>query len=115
MKKRAIVSQEDFEILKQAIQSLINNEDLKHLFQHSERVENERDLITSEGTILRPDRLNFHPDGSVTVIDYKTGGQSEKHVSQIQRYASALSEMNFKIAEKILVYTSEKGILINKT
>lgn len=115
LKKRAIVSQEDFENLKQAIQSLINNEDLKHLFQHSERVENERDLITSEGTILRPDRLNFHPDGSVTVIDYKTGGQSEKHVSQIQRYASALSEMNFKIAEKILVYTSEKGILINKT
>ncbi len=114
IKKRAIVSESDFKILKEAVEALIRDEKLNHLFQPSEKVENERDLITSEGKILRPDRLNFHPDGSVSIIDYKTGSQSKKHRIQINQYAAALSEMNFKIAEKILVYTSENGILINK-
>ena len=114
IKKRSIVSETDFIILKQAVEALITDEKLNHLFHPSEKVENERDLITSEGKILRPDRLNFHPDGSVSIIDYKTGNQSEKHKMQINQYAAALSEMNFKIAEKILVYTSENGILINK-
>ena len=114
IKKRAIVSESDFKILKEAVEALIHDEKLNHLFQPSEKVENERNLMTSEGRILRPDRLNFHPDGSVSIIDYKTGSQSEKHSLQINQYATALSEMNFKIAEKILVYTSENGILINK-
>jgi len=114
LKKRSIVSESDFTILKEAVEALINDEKLNHLFQDSEKVENERDLMTSEGKILRPDRLNFHPDGSVSIIDYKTGSQSEKHKIQINQYAAALSEMDFKIAEKILVYTSENGILINK-
>ncbi len=114
IKKRGIVSESDFKILKEAVDALIHDEKLNHLFQPSEKVENERDLITSEGKILRPDRLNFHPDGSVSIIDYKTGSQSKKHRIQINQYAAALSEMNFKIAEKILVYTSENGILINK-
>ncbi|WP_158548346.1 UvrD-helicase domain-containing protein [Marixanthomonas ophiurae] len=114
IKKRAIVSESDFKILKEAVETLISDKKLNHLFQPSEKVENERDLMTSEGKILRPDRLNFHPDGSVSIIDYKTGSQSEKHKIQINQYATALSEMNFKIAEKILVYTSENGILINK-
>ncbi|WP_165805984.1 UvrD-helicase domain-containing protein [Marixanthomonas spongiae] len=114
LNKRSIVTEEDFNVLKETVSAVIHHEELCHLFQKTNKVENERDLITSEGKVLRPDRLVFHPDGRVTIVDYKTGSPLKKHVKQINEYAAALSEMKFTIAEKILVYTSENGILINK-
>ena len=44
----------------------------------------------------------------VVVIDYKTGKENDSHKIQLNKYKSILEEMNFKVAEKILIYVNEK-------
>ncbi|PKA83003.1 ATP-dependent exoDNAse (exonuclease V) beta subunit [Ulvibacter sp. MAR_2010_11] len=112
---QSVVSAEELFKLKDAVSQITSHPMLAHLFDISAtNVVNERDIITSKGDLLRPDRLNFHENASVTVVDYKTGNPSETHKSQINRYASALEEMDFRISEKILVYASEEKIMVNK-
>jgi len=68
---------------------------------------NEREMISENGSLLRPDRLNFSGN-SVTVIDYKTGAPNPKHTEQITEYGDLLGRMNFKVDKKILVYINRE-------
>ena len=52
------------------------------------RIYNEASVIDTDGEIYRPDRVELHPDGKVTVIDYKFGAQEKAYLRQISRYAS---------------------------
>ncbi len=114
MEKRKTVAPEVLEVLKKTIDSVINHPHLKHLFNPDAIVENERDIITKEGFLLRPDRLNFFTStNEITITDYKTGVPDYAHEDQINRYAAALIDMGFKISEKILVYTND-AIIVNK-
>ena len=109
-----LYTQEEINSLISRINTLTDHSELKQYFDGNNRVENERDIITSGGEILRPDRLNFHPDDSVTVIDYKTGGESPAHKQQIQQYAAAINEMGFVVRDMVIIYISDQRILINK-
>lgn len=115
LKKRAIYTPDEIQRLRKLVLSIVEQPELIHLFTASqEQVENERDIITAKEEVLRPDRLIFHENTSVSIVDYKTGIPNELHELQINSYASALEEMNFSISEKILVYVSEESIFINK-
>ena len=50
----------------------------------------------------------FLNDTDVVIIDYKTGKENDSHKIQLNKYKSVLEEMNFKVAEKILIYVNEK-------
>lgn len=64
----------------------------------------EAELITSEGEVLRPDRLCFKPD-EILLIDYKTGQENNnKYFKQLHRYEQALLKMNLKNIRKYIVY-----------
>jgi len=90
-----------------AIKQLMTHPDLNMYFHPECQVELEREIFTKEGTILRPDRLNFFDTNNVTLIDYKTGAVSIKHKNQLADYENALQEMGFQVKEKILVYMNE--------
>ena len=114
MRRVATISEEKMDALQEKVTTVLQDPDLKHLFETDAHVENERDIITKEGYLLRPDRLNFHPEtNSVTIVDYKTGTPNYDHEDQINGYAAALKDMGYHIRDKILVYTNET-ILINK-
>ncbi len=113
-KNRGITSNENLTLIYNYIISLVGHQNLKHLFDGTDLVYTERDIITAEGKLLRPDRLNIHKNNSVTIVDYKTGVPAEKHEIQINQYANALVEMGFGIASKLIVYTQEEKIVINK-
>ncbi len=114
LRRLAIISKEKITALQVQVQTLLQDPALYHLFDPQAHVENERDIITKEGYLLRPDRLNFHSQtNSVTIVDYKTGVPSYEHEDQINGYATALIDMGYCIEDKILVYTNE-AILINK-
>lgn len=112
--KRAIISSEEMTTLKTKVLSIVTHPQLKHLFEASSIVKNECDIITASKMILRPDRLNFHADNSITIIDYKTGEPNYHHEDQINTYAGALEEMGPVVLEKILIYTNQPEIVINK-
>jgi CRISPR/Cas system-associated exonuclease Cas4 (RecB family) len=44
---------------------------------------------------------------TVTIIDYKTGSESQKHQQQIKNYARVLKQMNFKVAKRLLIYIND--------
>ena len=103
-----------FSEIKNMISLIVEHSGLHHLFQASERIYNERDIITPD-CILRPDRVNVHPNNTVTIVDYKTGVEKESYEFQINSYTAALQDMGYTVKEKLLVYCHHDAILINKT
>lgn len=92
--------------ISETIKGIINHEELKVYFSKDSENFNERDIITSEGERLRPDRLNFKGK-RVSIIDYKTGGFVDDHEKQIRKYANTLKQMGFEIEKSLLVYTHD--------
>ncbi|MFT7497582.1 MAG: ATP-dependent exoDNAse (exonuclease V) beta subunit [Porticoccaceae bacterium] len=98
--------------IRDSIASITRHPQLSEYFQENLIVFNEHEIMSKDKKILIPDRINFSGD-SVTIIDYKTGAQSKKHLDQINDYAELLIEMNYKINKKILVYI-DKSIVVKE-
>ena len=75
----------------------------------SENVMNERDIIMTDGSIYRPDKVIINNDKAV-IVDYKSGGKKDEHIKQIKRYGEILGEMGFKEIEMNLFYLNELKI-----
>lgn len=63
---------------------------------------------------MRPDRINISSDNTAVIIDYKTGSQNIWHADQLTEYANALQQMDIEVLQKILIYSNEGEIVINK-
>lgn len=96
----------DVDDLKQIVLSIIGNKELSEYFSEDYEIYNEKEIITSQGQFLRPDCLAIK-DNQVTIIDYKTGGESKSYDAQLESYANVLKQMNFKIEKKLIVYTND--------
>ncbi len=114
LENRAIIPKEEFEILKKTVDRIVQSALLKNLFNGSDKVINERDIITKDGLVLRPDRININQKNNAVIIDYKTGSPKIWHNEQLIDYANALQDMGFIVSEKILIYSKEDEIVINK-
>jgi len=115
IRSQELLSEIKFNGLFEIIESIVSHPELSSYFIPDLKVINERDIITKEGEILRPDRMVIHEDNSVTILDYKTGEPSNSHILQINKYADAVLEMGYGVKEKLLVYCSGEQIKINKT
>jgi ATP-dependent exoDNAse (exonuclease V) beta subunit len=114
LEERAIIPKNEFDILKKTVYQIIKHFNLKKLFDGTDKVFNERNIITKDGMVLRPDRININSENISTLIDYKTGSPKIWHSDQLMDYANALQEMGFMVSEKILIYSNEDEIVINK-
>lgn len=114
LEERAIIPKEEFENLQKKVYQILKHTDLKTLFDGTDKVYAERSIITKDGLVLRPDRINISPKNTAVIIDYKTGGPKIWHSDQLTDYANALGEMGFAVSEKILIYSNENEIVINK-
>ncbi len=104
--KENLVLNETSEI-KKILWQVISHPELSPYFLKESKIYRERDIISPDGELLRPDRLIF--DGKqVTIMDYKTGNVSDSHIAQMNRYAEVLSLMDFKVTNKILIYINEE-------
>lgn len=68
-----------------------------------ETVFNESELIDTDGSILRPDRVVVS-DGRVTVVDYKFGEHRKSYERQVRRYADIWSRMGYDEVSAYLWY-----------
>ena len=93
--------------LKKIIIEIIEHQKLMNYFNSEDTIYNERDIITKEGQILRPDRIIINPKNQVVIIDYKTGKKDKKHQQQLISYQDILEMMNFKVIKKYLVYIND--------
>ncbi len=107
-----IITEESRDEITRLINSIIKHPELQKFFSIEAKNLNEKELITTSGKRLRPDRLNF--DGNkVSIIDYKTGGFVDTHTQQILEYANALRDMGYLIEKCLLIYTNNPIIIKN--
>lgn len=93
--------------LKPIINHIVHHEQLKAFFLPEHAVYNERDILTSGGLILRPDRIVVNNKHEAVIMDYKTGAERPTHQNQLREYQIILEEMGFNVVKKILVYINE--------
>ncbi|MFB9052085.1 UvrD-helicase domain-containing protein [Formosa undariae] len=102
-----LISSEQFDGLQERILQIIDHSDLESYFTSENTIYTERDIIRADGTILRPDRLVISPNKKVSIIDYKTGTELEKHKQQLLLYQDCIEAMGFEVVAKVLVYINE--------
>ena len=59
------------------------------------RARNELSIFGPDGSLHRPDRVVYAPDGGVTVIDYKFGSERNSYLRQVRRYMDLYREMGY--------------------
>lgn len=102
-----LVHKNESENIQELILKIIDHNQLREYFSEDYTSINERDFVSETGEIYRPDRISYR-DNQMTIIDYKTGEMLEKHVNQINSYASNLEKTGYQIKEKLLVYIGEE-------
>ena len=61
---------------------ILKNPEISRFFDTAFEVRNEPEILTSEGTLYRPDRVLVQ-NNRATLIDYKTGKQRNGHGDQV--------------------------------
>jgi ATP-dependent exoDNAse (exonuclease V) beta subunit len=86
---------------------IINHPKLRAYYSQDYSIYNERDVLSQEGEVIRPDRLCIRGKEEAVIIDYKTGVQNPTHRAQMSTYMDAVSQMIFKQVKGYLVYTNK--------
>ncbi|WP_418602176.1 UvrD-helicase domain-containing protein [Hwangdonia sp.] len=103
----ASINQEQAAILNATVNEIVNHSKLQEYYTLKYIIYNERDIITKEGIILRPDRVVVNANNEAVIIDYKTGFEDKKHSQQLQLYQDVLENMHLKVTKKILIYIND--------
>lgn len=104
--RKGTIGAANYKQLEQQVYAIVEHPSLAPFYKKGLRVLNEKDILTKEGKLLRPDRLVLDNNKAV-VIDYKTGKKDPSYHQQVYAYADALEEMGYLVAHKIIVYSNE--------
>lgn len=107
---KGIIEEDEQDILEELVLQVINHPQLQNYYKSSTLVFNEREIISEDGKIFRPDRIVML-DNDVIIIDYKTGQPSEKDQKQVGNYMQMLAKFVDKKAKGFLVYLHEDIIV----
>ena len=88
------------------IKNVVEHPLLFNYYKTGVDVYNEYSFVTQSGAVNIMDRLVFK-DKEVVVIDYKTGSFHQSHQLQIENYANILTNIGYKVKNKILIYCNE--------
>jgi ATP-dependent exoDNAse (exonuclease V) beta subunit len=76
---------------------------VQELFHEQGQGLTEREILTAEGDVLRPDRVVLKPHETL-VVDYKTGVKHESHRAQVLRYKDEIAKMGYPNVKACLLY-----------
>jgi ATP-dependent exoDNAse (exonuclease V) beta subunit len=103
----SIINKEQATALNTLVHQIVEHPKLESYFSANDTIYNERDIITKEGVILRPDRVVINSKSEAIIIDYKTGFEDKKHEQQLQLYQDVLEDMKVKVKKKVLIYIND--------
>jgi len=93
--------------IEKTLKKVLHHPELHPYFKKEATVYNEKDIITSHGEILRPDRVVLL-NNKMSILDYKTGKKDSQYKAQLYSYADALSSMGYSIDKKLIVYINDQ-------
>jgi ATP-dependent helicase/nuclease subunit A len=104
-------TQENKSNIRDTLESLRENEQIKNWFSGDWEHKIEATLMNSFGKIMRPDRVLLRED-SIVVIDFKTGSKSLSQKQQVQEYAAAIVDMGYsKVAGYVVYLTNTVSVV----
>lgn len=108
---KGLIQLGDIPKLKEQLTNIVQHPALKAYYQQNTPQILEKEIILSNGEILRPDKVVLNHNETI-VIDYKTGKKHLKsHQAQIIKYGEALLGMGYPSVKKILVYLDDLEIV----
>jgi ATP-dependent exoDNAse (exonuclease V) beta subunit len=94
------------------IKQLLSINTISSYFSETSIIKNELEILTTEGQVLRPDRVVIEHNTAI-VIDYKTGKRNaSKYHGQMRDYENALLSLGYTYVKKILLYIEEQEVEI---
>ena len=102
--------EKEAETLRADLIKIITDKKIEKWFVAGNRLMRERDLSSSRGKILRPDRVVIFPD-HVDVIDYKTGIPMITHAEQVREYMKQIAEIYNLTVNGYLLYTEKPDVI----
>lgn len=109
MLAEGFIKKEEVSILKERILLILDNRDIKELFERGYKSLNEQSIINKDGRVFRPDKVLFGPSETI-ILDFKfTGKKNESfinkdHINQVKEYKNLLSEMGYPSVQGYLFY-----------
>lgn len=110
LKRNGDMASKDINSVKKSIGLVMSHPELVVYFQEGKIIKNEKDIITENGRILRPDKIVFQGNDA-TLLDYKTGGPDNKYKEQLYTYSDALEAMGYHVQNRLLVYINDRVIV----
>lgn len=89
------------------VYQIVNHPQISPYYKEEFIIITERDIITKNGDIWRPDRVVINKKNESVIIDYKTGAEKPSHLQQLLIYQLIIEEMGMKVTKKILIYINE--------
>ena len=105
--KSSTINEEQAKFLKQTVTNILEHPKLQDYYSSNYIVYNERDIISKDGIILRPDRIVLNSQNEAIIMDYKTGLEAKKYEQQLQSYQDVLEDMKISVKKKILIYIND--------
>lgn len=100
----------DAEETRALLSQVVNHPELSAYFQAGNNLRSEQEILIPNSTSSRPDRVVIQ-GRSATILDYKSGVESEDHVNQIKHYRSLLQRMGYEPVQGKLIYLSPMKVV----
>ncbi len=100
------LSEDESVLLLHRIRKTLEHDLLKHYFSESVELKSEAGILTTDGSVYRPDRVVFLKNETV-IMEFKTGMPEPKHRVQLDNYGQLLEQMGYPWIRKLLVYIDE--------
>ncbi len=100
---KGVIGIDEYRDIRTKIYNALDQEDVRDWFSEEVTVRSEKDIVTPDGTIKRPDRIIFDKD-SIKIVDFKFGNELPEHKKQIEEYRTLLIEMGYEKVEAFLWY-----------
>ncbi|BDD03709.1 UvrD-helicase domain-containing protein [Aureibacter tunicatorum] len=108
--EQGIINPEDKEVLRERIELLFANQQVRDWFITDWKVKTEVPILPKSGELSRLDRVLTKGNDAI-IIDFKTGFQKKKDINQIIAYKALLKGMGFEKIQAFLLYLEDISIV----
>lgn len=109
--RKGMISQAEALDLQSKLIKLLTHPLLEQHYHTPDNSLTEKELITAQGKILRPDKISVL-NGKTYIIDYKSGNRNDrKYESKMNEYKLALMELGYSNITKILAYVESNEVI----